>query len=80
MKIYILIAVLFYLAIGKLWFAQDQGAHDALMYTPGTTKWSRRMSIFLFIIAWPYFVYLNVKLAYLQYSTMKAIMAKTKGN
>jgi hypothetical protein len=66
--------VLVYLILGGIWYVADESMHRAIHHTPGTTKWSRRMSVVLFVVSWPYWVYIYLRLAYIQYKTMQLIM------
>lgn len=80
MKLFIFALFLMYVILGLIWFVADNGMEDAINKTPDTTRLSRAMSMAIFVLTWPYWLYLNLRLIFAQYRAMNDIMTRFKGD
>jgi hypothetical protein len=72
LKQYILYGVFGYFVVGLLWFINDRSAHIALKET--RARWLvKRLSVILFIILWPYWLYLHIQLKRAERQALKSL-------
>lgn len=80
MKLFIFTLFLMYVILGLIWYISDTSMDAAVHDTPGTTRGSRIMSRAIFVLTWPYWLYVNLRLCYAQYKAMNEIMNHRKGD
>lgn len=78
--IVIVMCTIFYVMLGLIWYIADTNIQVAVHETPDTTAWTRCASSMLFVISWPYWVYLQLRLTYSQYKAMNELVKRWKGS